>query len=82
MNIRPLCALLLGSIILGALAACTPTPPPPTPVSTTARIQCYSAGEIVFDQQFDRAEMLTNGHVKAWLGEESAELEGDCQIAP
>lgn len=81
MNTRLLCALLLGSIFVGAAAACT-EPPPLTPVPVSAHIQCYSAGEIVFDQLFDRAEMLADGHVQVWLGEESAELEGDCQIVP
>lgn len=68
--------MVLGALVTG-LGACAQRP-----VAEVARVQCRIAGEVVFDQQFDRAELLSNGHVKVWLGEDYAELEEDCQIVP
>lgn len=79
MKNRPFFILLILSLLSGALAACT-EPPPPTPVSTSAHIQCFSEGQMVFDQQFDHAETLADGQIQVWLGAESVALEGDCQI--
>ena len=51
---------------------------PTAPV--TVRVQCYYAGEVIFDQPFDRAETLEDGTVRVWLGVEHVDMEGDCQI--
>lgn len=68
---------LVLSGLLAGLGACAQPP-----ISSAARVQCRMEGEVIFDQHFDRAELLSNGHVKVWIGEENAELVEDCQIVP
>jgi hypothetical protein len=68
--------VMLSGLLVGLGACAQP------PIASAARVQCRIEGEVVFDQHFDRAELLSNGHVKVWLGEENVELVDDCQIVP
>jgi hypothetical protein len=66
---------LLILLALG-LTACSQ----PVAGSQPRQVQCFYAGEVVFDQMFDDAQTLDDGSVKVWLGNQSAVLEGECKI--
>ena len=78
--------LIIGlGLLLFTLTACDGGQPVSTSiVSPTApipvRVQCYYDGEVIFDQPFDRAEILEDGTVRVWLGLEHVDMDGDCKI--
>lgn len=77
--------LLLGfSLIVATLAACETGRPVSTstllPTPNVIRVQCFYEEEVIFDQPFERAEMLESGMVRVWIGAEYVDMQGDCKI--
>ena len=78
-----LCIVVAGlGLLVSARLGWWTVPVPATPTAEpTAHVECFYAGEKVFEFDFDQAREEANGQVQVWMGDESVVVEGDCRIS-